>query len=148
MVRKSLFALLAMAGLLVLCGGPALSQDTPKRIKVVPIRTGESHMVLGRELYTSYCAVCHGKEGKGDGPAAAALKKMPADLTRLAAAEGGKYPVYRVRQSIIGGASVTAHGTSEMPVWGPIFDSVGSNKSLGELRVANLVKFIEDMQVK
>jgi cytochrome c5 len=37
--------------------------------------------VLGRETYERQCVVCHGAEGKGNGPAARALKPRPADLT-------------------------------------------------------------------
>src|SRR5262245_32767692 len=34
----------------------------------------------GREIYMSRCAVCHGDEGRGDGPAVAALPVKPPDL--------------------------------------------------------------------
>jgi len=37
----------------------------------------------GSEMFKEYCAVCHGGLGKGDGPAAAALKKTPANLSEL-----------------------------------------------------------------
>lgn len=35
----------------------------------------------GEELYKQQCAACHGKTGKGDGPAAVALNPRPSDLT-------------------------------------------------------------------
>jgi mono/diheme cytochrome c family protein len=35
----------------------------------------------GRRLYVSYCLLCHGTDGKGDGPLAKAMKISPADLT-------------------------------------------------------------------
>jgi putative copper resistance protein D len=35
----------------------------------------------GAKLYATHCAVCHGAEGRGDGPAAAGLDRPPADLT-------------------------------------------------------------------
>ena len=44
----------------------------------------------GKEMFTSYCASCHGKDAKGNGPAANALKQLPADLTTLATRNGGK----------------------------------------------------------
>lgn len=37
----------------------------------------------GREMFLPYGASCHGKEAKGDGPAASVLKVAPADLTGL-----------------------------------------------------------------
>jgi mono/diheme cytochrome c family protein len=35
----------------------------------------------GRRLYVSYCLLCHGTDGKGDGPLAKAMQISPADLT-------------------------------------------------------------------
>ncbi len=35
----------------------------------------------GRKLYVSYCLLCHGVEGQGDGPLSKAMKITPADLT-------------------------------------------------------------------
>lgn len=43
----------------------------------VPISQGES----GADLYGKHCAACHGKQGKGNGPAAVALTPRPSDLT-------------------------------------------------------------------
>ena len=37
----------------------------------------------GKELYTKYCAICHGKEGKGDGFNAFNLEPRPRDFTDL-----------------------------------------------------------------
>ena len=39
----------------------------------------------GREMYVTYCAACHGVDGKGNGPVASSLKTAPTDLTQLAA---------------------------------------------------------------
>lgn len=38
----------------------------------------------GQDLYASRCMFCHGASGKGDGPAAAALKPPPTDFTTVA----------------------------------------------------------------
>ena len=35
----------------------------------------------GHELFDTYCFVCHGTSGKGDGPLASKMEKMPANLT-------------------------------------------------------------------
>lgn len=37
-------------------------------ITVAPIPMTEANIKEGEALYATYCAVCHGKEGKGDGP--------------------------------------------------------------------------------
>ena len=51
-------------------------------IRHVPVKA--TSPASGPEMYTSYCAVCHGLDGKGNGPAAEALKVPPPDLTALA----------------------------------------------------------------
>ncbi|HEY5504592.1 MAG TPA: cytochrome c, partial [Sedimentisphaerales bacterium] len=43
----------------------------------------------GRSEYQSSCAVCHGIDGKGNGPAAEELKRRPIDLTVLAKKNNG-----------------------------------------------------------
>jgi mono/diheme cytochrome c family protein len=45
-----------------------------------PVPSNANTIALGQKLYTSNCFTCHGAEGKGDGPGAAALEKRPADL--------------------------------------------------------------------
>jgi mono/diheme cytochrome c family protein len=102
------------------------------------------YLARGGKLFNQYCAPCHGITGKGDGPAAAALKVAPADLTLIQQA-GEKFPFYRVQTKIDGEKAVTAHGTSKMPVWGTIF-----RRTSGELQkqgdVYSLVKYIESIQ--
>jgi len=56
----------------------------------------------GKEMYTSYCAVCHGTDGKGGGPAASALKTAPSDLTTLTKNNGGKFPLTHTAKVIAG----------------------------------------------
>jgi mono/diheme cytochrome c family protein len=116
-----------------------------------PPRAGEERRLLnsleGQALYHEYCAVCHGPQGKGDGPMARALKTPPADLTRIAIRNGGTFPLKKVERIISGDSPVEpGHGTSEMPVWGPIFSQVSWDIDLGNIRVANLAKYIESLQ--
>lgn len=100
-------------------------------------------------MYRAYCASCHGVQGKGDGPAAPALKHRPADLTTLAKQSGGKFPAVRVFQSVEGDAAIAAHGSREMPVWGTALRRAGAdNEAALKLRVRNLVRYIESIQVK
>ncbi|MBV8847923.1 MAG: cytochrome c [Bryobacterales bacterium] len=100
----------------------------------------------GAELYQSYCAVCHGKEARGDGPMAGTIKTPPPDLTRIAARNRGMFPLQRVQQIISGESGVNAHGTREMPLWGPIFSQVAWDQDLGRVRVYNLAKYLEKIQ--
>lgn len=62
----------------------APSQD--KVIKHVPVK--QTNASSGHEMFNSYCAVCHGTDGKGAGPASSALKVPPTDLTQLSAKNG------------------------------------------------------------
>jgi mono/diheme cytochrome c family protein len=103
----------------------------------------------GKEMFLSYCAACHGKSGKGDGPAASALKQPPADLTQLAKRNGGNYPSDLVTSVLRGQAKLTAHGDQEMPVWGPVFWKMSQGKEEQvTLRIANLNKYVESLQQK
>jgi mono/diheme cytochrome c family protein len=126
---------------------PASDQKSEVAVKHVPIR--QTSPTSGKEMFVNYCAVCHGKDGKGDGPAASALKVPPADLTTLAKRNGGKFDSAHVATVIRGQAGTPAHGTQDMPMWGPLFSSISQGHA-GEVqqRVANLVKYIESLQAK
>lgn len=103
----------------------------------------------GAKTYEEYCAVCHGKEGRGDGPAAPALKAKTVDLTALAKESGGKFPRAKVEQSILGTERfIPSHGSVDMPVWGPVFKNLDPDDGARVLRLRNLLDFIERMQVK
>jgi mono/diheme cytochrome c family protein len=104
--------------------------------------------VEGADLYRAYCASCHGKDGKGNGPVAPALKATVPDLTAIAKNNGGKFPVERVRRIIAGEGMIASHGSREMPVWGPIFSQVEADVDRGPVRVENLVKYLESIQAK
>lgn len=72
----------------------------------------------GSDLFRNYCKVCHGEEGKGDGPLATSLKKRPADLSGLARRNNGTFPTEMVARIIDGRNPVQGHGGGDMPVWG------------------------------
>jgi mono/diheme cytochrome c family protein len=95
-------------------------------------------------MFTTYCAVCHGKDGKGDGPAAKALAKTPADLTKLAARNNGTFPDLKVRRYIEGLDEVAAHGTRDMPMWGDLFRAL--NRDTAQIRIASLAEYLKSMQ--
>ena len=101
----------------------------------------------GPTLYKVYCAVCHGKAAEGNGPMASILKERVPDLTTIAKRNGGTFPLARV-QKIIDGAEAAGlgHGTREMPIWGPIFSQVTSDRDYGKVRIYNLAKYLERIQ--
>ena len=101
----------------------------------------------GEQMFRAYCASCHGVDGKGDGPAAAALKVAPPDLTSLKRSNGGKFPDRKVRNILAGADDLSAHGSAGMPVWGPVLRSLHpGNESVVNLRIANLVAYLSAMQ--
>jgi mono/diheme cytochrome c family protein len=136
-------SLVCLTGLLA--ASFAIASETPK-IKKIPAHPSAS--IAGQDLFREYCAVCHGSDAKGTGPAAAALKVKPADLTLINQKSGGKYPEVRVQRVINGDDDVQAHGSRDMPVWGQIFRHMSANPDLGAVRVYNLVKYIEQIQAK
>ncbi len=77
-------------------------------IKHVPVE--RTNAASGHQMYTSYCAVCHGTDGKGTGPAATALKVPPANLTELEARSNGKYPSLHVTAVMRVQADLPTHG--------------------------------------
>jgi len=122
-------------------------EQAGKTIEHVPMRSTSA--ASGKEMFNAYCAVCHGREGKGNGPAADALKTPPADLTVLSKDNGGKYPALKVSSAIRGDVNVPAHGNQEMPMWGRLFESVsGGHESEVVQRIANLNHYVESLQVK
>ncbi len=100
----------------------------------------------------TYCAVCHGIDGKGGGPATPALKDQVPDLTILARRHNGKYPASYVASVLgFGVQGNPAHGSPDMPIWGPILRDMGttrSDKSKETTRIANLNRYLESLQVK
>jgi hypothetical protein len=79
---------------------------------------------------------------------AKSLKVSVADLTRIAMRNGGTFPRMRMERIILGEDIPSGHGAREMPLWGPVFSQVTADQDLGRVRVDNLARFIEGMQIK
>jgi mono/diheme cytochrome c family protein len=103
--------------------------------------------VSGRDLFEFYCASCHGRDGNGKGPVAPALRVPPPDLTRIAARNDGVFPKARIEALLTGDRNIPpAHGSSDMPVWGPIFSALDSNDRMNRVRIANIVDYLASIQ--
>jgi mono/diheme cytochrome c family protein len=102
--------------------------------------------LVGSVSFDLYCASCHGRQGRGDGPTAVALRTKPADLTVLARDNRGSFPRDRVLAFIEGSARSTAHGNPEMPVWGPTLRALDASDARVTVRLQNLVAFVESIQ--
>jgi mono/diheme cytochrome c family protein len=106
--------------------------------------------VAGQDLFKFYCASCHGRDGKGNGRVAPALRVPPPDLTTLAQQNRGTFPAARVERVLKGeeDLSTPAHGATDMPVWGPIFKGLDNRDEVNQQRIENLIKYIESIQAK
>jgi len=116
---------------------------------------------IGKSEYTNNCAVCHGVNGKGNGPMAVVLTTPPTDLTTISKRNGGVFPFARVYQVIDGSIDATqmvkAHGTREMPVWGKEFSTeawkemygygtIAGAESIVQGRIVALIGYIHGLQ--
>jgi mono/diheme cytochrome c family protein len=102
----------------------------------------------GARLYEYYCRSCHGEKGAGDGPTAEVLTVSPANLTALAEANDGKFPLERVTRTIDGRDRSPAHG-QEMPIWGLGFQDPSSDSNQEEevqRRISALVAYLKTLQ--
>ena len=142
MSRCALPILLFLAALLACAAEPAPAPADPNPMLIE----------VGRSEFGQYCAACHGRDARGDGPAASALVKPPADLTHIAARRGGVFPADEVAAWIDGRLAPPAHGTREMPVWGVRF---AEGLPQGELtqdlvrgRILTLVEYLRSIQAR
>jgi len=140
MVRKIVLCTLMLMVAFALCAAQAKIEKKP-----APYTPPDS----GKEMYKAYCGSCHGLDGKGNGPAASAMKAPLPDLTQLSKKNGGKFPSDHVASIIQGDANSPSHGSADMPVWGPVFLKVSQHHPAQvQQRVHNLSAYIESMQTK
>ncbi len=147
MTTQTALARLVFAALAVLAVGTGqqsratrAAQDSEKQLPPL-IRSVE-----GPDLFRAYCASCHGRDAKGNGPAASSLKATVPDLTMIPRNEKGDFPTERVRRIIQGEGIIASHGSREMPIWGPVFHQVESDVDWGNVRMENLVLYLESIQ--
>lgn len=145
---SSLFLLsLMICALVLVVSVRAQEQKSQVKVEKAPARdTGE---IEGSKLYRQFCAACHGRDGKGDGPAGPALKTVPTDLTYLARNHGGKFPADHVMHILSNETDYPVHGSADMPIWGPIFNHLGgADRPRGLLRAKNVTDYLKLIQAK
>jgi len=121
-------------------------EKAPQEKTVEKALPPQTERASGKQMYMDYCASCHGKEGRGDGPTAAEFKVPPPDLTLLAKKNNGKFPWEHVMGVLRFGVKVPAHGTTDMPIWGPVFSSIEPSPSKLEQRMTNLTNYVKTLQ--
>jgi mono/diheme cytochrome c family protein len=140
---KSL-SVIALTGALAVSAGYA-DQSNAK----VVIQVDKTAPVDGKQMYTNYCAPCHGNDGRGGGPVAPALNQKPIDLTTLTKTNGGKFPASHVVSVLEFGSEMPAHGSALMPVWGPVLSKMDQQRPDQRLlRISNLSEYLRSMQTK
>jgi mono/diheme cytochrome c family protein len=106
-----------------------------------------TYMPSGEQIYKQYCAACHGAHAKGHGPVASYLTTPPSDLTTLARRHLGKFPYEYVSSVLEFGTGPSAHGSSDMPTWGPIFRYFDKqNERVVRQRIKNLCDYLASVQ--
>ena len=133
-------------GVLILVACAAGAQNKPAVDKAGAPRTIAAS---GKQTYMQYCASCHGVDARGDGPAAFVLKTPPPDLTTLAKRHDGKFPYEYVSDVLRFGTRIVAHGSSDMPIWGPIFGSMDNYDLVAvRKRIKDLSDYLASLQQK
>jgi mono/diheme cytochrome c family protein len=121
----------------------------------VPATASARKTATGADEFQNSCAVCHGEDGRGDGPLAKVLTVKPADLAQLAKRNDGVFPIEKVSETIDGRTQIAAHGTREMPVWGARYEAEASRRygpygseAAVKTRIHLLVRYLQSIQQK
>jgi mono/diheme cytochrome c family protein len=134
-------AVLCATLVFVICASGAKARPT------VDETLPSNYVPSGTMMYKQYCATCHGADAKGNGPLGSLLKVPPPDLTRLAQRHGGKFPYDYVSSILEFGPGPSAHGSSDMPTWGPIFRYFDKhNERAVQQRIKNLCNYLASLQ--
>ena len=134
------------AALMAACAiGTSHAQSSP----TVTIPVKKTDATSGKKMFESYCAPCHGFDGKGHGPVGSSLKTPPDDMTMLSRMHAGQFPEKHVIEVLQFGIDIPSHGSTSMPVWGPVLGSMSnSNPAEKKLRINNLVDYLKTIQEK
>ena len=131
-----------IVSVLIVVGGRFLSAQQAARIQyATPENISPAN---GPEMFRAYCSVCHDTGALGDGPAASALKKRPADLMQLTRKNNGTFPACRVANVILGVDVSASHGSRDTPVRGSVFRSL--RPETVKLRIDSLTPYPESLQ--
>jgi len=141
----ALFFVLALLLFLLFAQLAARASRSPSD-KVPPLPTASAS---GEEMYVTYCAECHGRQGKGSASSKVAFGWAATDLTTLSKKNQGRFPYGVVKDAIRGDYHSAVYGPGEMPPWGFLFRYVGGGSKLEvEMRINRLTEYIRTLQEK
>jgi mono/diheme cytochrome c family protein len=104
--------------------------------------------VSGAYAFRTYCASCHGVDGKGEGPLTDSLRFSPPDLTLIAKRNGGESPTEKVVRIVDGRNPLKGHGGPDMPIWGDAFRNAetGYEDAAARAKIRSVVDFLKTLQ--
>lgn len=106
---------------------------------------GAQEKFFGDYEYRTSCAVCHGTDGKGNGPMASQVSPKPVNLTTLSKDNGGVFPYESVFAMIDGRGALAAHGSGQMPIWGDRY-SLEVKQAIVRARILELTYYLRSIQ--
>jgi mono/diheme cytochrome c family protein len=113
---RRLVPIVALAALAA-CRRPAAAPPADPMLDAIRAKEKEAGLTYaesqGKQVFTRYCATCHGDEGKGDGQNASNLDPPPPDLTTSRNLADAAY-LHRV----IAEGSAAAGRSPPSPPWG------------------------------
>ena len=99
---------------------PRLSALALTCLLLWPLASQAQDAAAGQEIYTQYCALCHGPQGKGDGSLSANLDPKPRNHTD-GAYMNALSDAHLLK--VIGGGGAAAGLSPIMPAWGAILSA-------------------------
>ena len=109
----------------------------------------------GKQDYATYCAQCHGDDGKGNGPSVRIIpmNPPPPNITLLAKNNGGKFPFGEVVDIIDGRKTVPSHERIQMPFLGttlqqPSKEFTPESDTAVKRRIEAMARYVESLQQK
>lgn len=132
-IHGAALAAAAMAGVVAACA-PQVSPQTS-----------------ARNDFAALCVDCHGADGTGGGAASSGMDTKPADLTRVAARNGGEFPRLQVMGHIYG--FTPGRSASPMPEFGDLlegptipYDAGDGIKTPTPARLVALMEYVKSIQ--
>lgn len=108
----------------------------------------------GDVLFQENCAVCHGRDARGNGPMSPVLTLVPPDLTGLSARAGGTFPAADVVRWIDGRDMIPSHG-GPMPLFGrlleaesAVVDGPDGTPIFTTRAILDIVTWLEEIQIE
>jgi mono/diheme cytochrome c family protein len=136
----------------VFCVSQAVAQEpkTPKPPAAGAAPDSPVAAVSGAYSFRTYCASCHGVDGRGEGPLTDSLRFTPPDLTLIAKRNGGEFPTEKVVRIVDGRNPVKGHGGPDMPIWGDAFRNAetGYDDAAARAKVRGVVEHLKTLQAK